>query len=327
VTTTSQGIGRRGALGLVGATLAAPAIAQPAWPSRPVSVVATFPPGGSNDFAARSFAQGFQQAFGQPAPVDNRSGAGGLIAAEAVARARPDGYTLLVANFSVLTMTPHVMDNVTLDPLRAFAPVSTIIQGAALFCVHASVPARTLEEFAAYARAQPGGIAYGSSGAGSHMAMEILRAGIGSPPMTHAAYRGSAPLQQDLLPGRVVATVDSLPALLPHVQAGTLRAILSTGERRSLILPELPTAIEAGVPNLVLNNWEGLLAPAGTPRPILERLNAYALRINQDADFRARALARGAEPGGDSVEEFTARIAADHARWGRAARDFNIRAG
>ena len=327
MTQNAHPLSRRAALSLLGGTLAAPALAQPAWPTRPVSIVATFPAGGSNDFAARSFAQGFQQEFGQPAPVDNRSGAAGLIAAEAVARSRPDGYTLLVANFSVLTMTPHIMDNVTLNPLTAFAPISTIIQGAALFCVHASVPARTLQEFTAYARSQAGGISYGSSGAGSQMAMEILRAGIGSPPMTHVAYRGSAPLLQDLLVGRVVATVDSLPALLPHVQSGALRAILSTGEQRSSILPELPTAIEAGVPGLVLNNWEGILAPAGTPQPMLDRLNAYTRRLSADPEFRARALARGAEPGGDTIAEFTARVQADHARWGRAAREFNIRAG
>jgi tripartite-type tricarboxylate transporter receptor subunit TctC len=319
-------ITRRAAFGLLGAAAALPARAQ-SWPTRPVTFVATFPAGGSTDFAARTLAQGFQAEFGQPAPVENRSGAGGMIATESVVRARPDGYTLLVANFSVPTINPHIMDGVTIDPLTALAPIGTIIQGAALLCVHPSVPARTLAEFAAWAKAKPGGADYGSSGAGSQMAMEILRAGIGAPPMTHVSYRGSAPLLQDLLTGRVQATIDSLPAMLPHVQSGALRAILSTGDRRSAILPELPTAVESGVPELVLNNWEGLFAPAGTPQPILERLNAYLRKAVSDPEVRQRTLARGAEPGGDGIEEFAAKLRADHARWGRAAREHNIKAG
>ena len=317
-------------IGVLGAGIAAPGTAgaqqRPSYPTRPVTMLVGYPPGGQTDFIPRVIQNSMTTTLGQSVVVENRGGAGGNIATEAVLRARPDGYTLLVGNAIPITINPHTFPGMRIDP-RQLAPIGLMMQSPLVLSVHPSVPARNLAEFAAWARAQSGGVNYGSVGAGSstHAAMELLRSRIGNPEMNHVPYRGSGPANQDFISGRFSAMFDGLSPALPFVQAGQIRAILVTGEHRSRVLPDVPTAAEQGLQDFTFTAWIGLFAPPGTPAEIVQRVNAALNSALQDPQVRERITAVGEEPGGGTPEELAARVQRDYEFWGKVARDHNIR--
>ncbi len=327
-------IGRRAALGtLAGASagLAAPGVLraqQGQYPTRPVTMVVGFPPGGQTDFAARIVQNGLSAALGQPIVIDNRAGAGGNLGTEAVLRARPDGYTLLAGNANPLTINPHTFQGMTIDPLR-LTPVGMMLQSSLILCMHPSVPAKTVPEFVAWARQQPrGGPDYGSASAGSlsHVAMEMFRNRIGNPPMEHVPYRGSGPAMQDFIAGRFSAMFDGASVVAPFIKANQLRGFLSTGEKRIPAFPDVPTAAEQGLQDFVFTAWIGLFGPPGLPPEVVGRLNAALNQALQDPTVRTRITDQGDEPGGGSAEQLGETVRRDHARWGEVVKANNIRA-
>ncbi|WP_043360255.1 tripartite tricarboxylate transporter substrate binding protein [Belnapia sp. F-4-1] len=323
-----QGISRRGALaGVLGLGLATPAIAQGGYPNKPITVVVGFPPGGQTDFAARILQPGLSNALGQSVVIDNRGGAGGNLGTEAVLRSRPDGYTLLAGNANPLTINPHTFQGMTIDPLR-LTPVGLMLQSSLILCVHPSVPAKTPQEFAAWARTQANGVDYGSASAGSlsHVAMEMLKNRIGNPPMEHIPYRGSGPAMQDFIAGRFSIMCDASSVVAPFLRAGQIRGMLSTGAARIPAFPEIPVAAEAGLPDYVFNAWIGLFGPPGMPAEVVQRLNAALNQAVQDAAIREKITSQGDEPGGGTAESLGETMRRDHARWGEVVRANNIRA-
>ena len=323
----TQTITRRAALALGAGRLATPALAQAPWPNRPITLVVGFPPGGQTDFAARILQNGLQQALGQSVVIDNRGGAGGNLGTEAVLRARPDGYTLLVGNANPLVINPHTMPSMTFNPLD-LEPIAMMLQSGLVFCTHPSVPAKNVAEFAAWAKAKKGDVDYGSASAGSlsHVAMELFRARIGSPEITHVPYRGSGPAVQDFIAGRFQIMADGASVLAPFIEAKQLNALMVTTAERIPAFKDVPTAGEQGLADFVVLAWIGLLAPKGTPREIIQRANAAVNAACNDATIRERITSRGDMPGGGTAEELAATIRRDHARWGEVVKANNIRA-
>jgi len=319
---------RRAALGGGLALLAAPTIARAqAWPSRPITLIVGFPPGGQTDFAARVIQPGLSAALGVPVVIDNRGGAGGNLGTEAVLRARPDGYTLLAGNSSPVTINPHTFPGMTINPLE-LTPIGLSLQSSLILCVHPSVPARTVQEFIAWVKAQPRGVDYGAASAGSlsHCAMELFRNRIGNPTMESIPYRGSGPAMQDFIAGRFSAMFDGASVVAPFLKANQLRGLLATGENRSPAFPDIPTSSQAGLNDFTFTAWIGLFGPRGLPAEIVQRVHAALDRALQDATLRERITSQGDEPGGGSTEEFAAMVRRDHARWGEVVRTNNIRA-
>jgi tripartite-type tricarboxylate transporter receptor subunit TctC len=316
-------------LGLTAAGLAAPRIAdaQAAWPTRPLTLVVGFPPGGQTDFAARVIQPGLQAALGQPVAIDNRGGAGGNLGTDAVLRARPDGYTLLAGNISPMAINPHTMGPLAFDPLE-MAPVGMMLQSSMILCVHPSMPVRTVQELATWVRAQNGRANYGSASAGSisHIAMELLRTRLNPLPMEHVPYRGSGPAMQDFVAGRFNAMFDGASVVAPFLQAGQLRGIMATGANRSPAFPEIPTSAEAGLQDFTFTAWIGMFAPRGTPPEVIARLNTALNQALADATTRERMTSRGDEPGGGTAAQLGETARRDHARWGEVVRAANIRA-
>lgn len=330
---TETHLGRRGliagGLGLAAGGLAAPHVAdaQAAWPSRPLTLVVGFPPGGQTDFAARVVQNGLQAALGQPVAIDNRAGAGGNLGTEAVLRARPDGYTLLAGNISPMAINPHTMGPLAFDPLE-MTPVGMMLQSSMILCVHPSMPVRTVQELATWIRAQGGRANYGSASAGSisHIAMELLRTRLSPLPIEHVPYRGSGPAMQDFIAGRFNAMFDGASVVAPFLQAGQLRGIMATGQNRSPAFPDIPTSAQAGLQDFTFTAWIGMFAPRGTPPEVVTRLNAALNQALADPATRERMTSRGDEPGGGTPEQLAETARRDHARWGEVVRAANIRA-
>ena len=326
--TVSTPFSRRALLGTAVAGLAAPGIARAqAWPSRPITLVVGFPPGGQTDFAARIVQAGMAAALGQPVVIDNRGGAGGNIGTEYVLRARPDGYTLLAANSSSMAINPHTFPGMTINPLELVS-AGLALKSSLVLCVHPSVPARTLPEFVAWAKAQPSGIDYGTPAAGSmsHCAMELFRSRIGNPAMQDVPYRGSGPAMQDFIAGRFSAMFDAASVVAPYLKAGQVRGILVTGENRAPAFPDIPTAGEQGLQDFLITSWIGISAPPGTPPDVIARVNDALNKALSDATVQARITEQGDEPGGGTAEEFERRVRGDHKLWGEVARANNITA-
>lgn len=318
---------RRTALALGAAGLAAPAIAQAPWPNRPVTLVVGFPPGGQTDFAARVLQTGLQQALGQPVVIDNRGGAGGNLGTEAVLRARPDGYTLLVGNANPLVINPHTMPSMKFNPLE-LEPIAMMLQSGLIFCLHPSVPATTVPEFAAWAKSRKGDVDYGSASSGSlsHVAMELFRSRIGSPEMTHVPYRGSGPAMQDFIAGRFQIMCDGASVVAPFLESKQLNGLMVTTAERIPAFKDIPTAAEQGIQDFVVLAWIGLFAPKGTPREVIQRANAAVNQACQDEVVRRNIISRGDEPGGGTPEQLGEIMRRDHARWGEVVKANNIRA-
>ena len=294
------------------------------FPSRPIHWIVPFPPGGGADFTARTLAQKISENIGKPVLVENRAGAGGNIGTEVVARAAPDGYTLLQTT-NGHTIQPH-LQKLTWDPVKDFAPVSVFATFPLLIAAHPSVPAATLRELIAYAKANPGKLSYGSSGTGGplHMGAEIFKRAAGID-ILHVPYKGNAPMTTAVIAGEVSLVFDSMTGPLPQVRAGRLKALGITSSKRIAVLPEVPTATESGVP-VVYEAWNGILVPAATPPEIVARLNREIVRAVATKDVSEKLASRGYEPVTNTPAEFAALIASDLERFGKTIREVGIRA-
>ena len=296
------------------------------YPERPVRMVVPFPAGGTVDAVARGIAQKLAEALRQPFVVDNRAGGAGSIGSEAVARAAPDGYTLLMGTASTHGSNPAVQKALPYDAVRDFAPVILVASTPYILVVHPSLPATTVAELLALARAQPARLNYGSYGAGSsnHLATELFRALTGVD-IVHVPYKGGAPALADLLAGQVQMMFDVFATSGPQLRSGKLRLLGVGAARRSTLAPDTPTLAEAGVNGFEAGTFFGLFAPAATPRPLVARLNEEANRALMLPDVRERLAAAGAEPGGGSPEQLGQAVATEVAKWTRLVRERNLR--
>ena len=311
-------------LALAASLLAAlPALAQD-WPGKPVKVIVPFPPGGGTDTVARPIAAKLAQILGQQFVIDNRGGAGGTIGAAAAAKSAPDGYTVLL--YSVHgAVAASAYKGLAYDLERDLVPVTTVAIFPDVLVAANRVPAKTLPELIAYAKANPGKINCGSAGNGTsrHLSCEMFRiqAGIQA---THVPYKGTGPATTALLAGEIDYIFEALGSASSHIRAGTVKPIAVTSAKRSPSFPEVPTAIESGMPGLDITSWYGLWVPAGTPRPIIDKLQAAVAKAFEDPQLRETWFMLGAEPGGSSPEDFRALVGSEVAKWGKVVREANI---
>ena len=288
------------------------------YPSRPIRLVVPLPPGGGADIVGRLVAERLTRNLGQKVLVENRAGGGTVIGAEIVAHADADGYTLLLGTATTHAINQSLVKNLPYDPIRDFSPISLVAVLPLILVMHPSVPASNLAELLAYARANPGKVNFASTGNGSsiQLAGEMLKI-VGHVDMVHVPYKGASPALTDLLAGRVQFMFTTIPPALPYVKLGKLKALCVASDKRSVLLPDLPTTAEAGAPGVVASSWNGILAPAKTPPQIIRRLNTELVAIMHESDVVARLLASGVEPESDSPEEFAHFIAEETARYAR----------
>jgi tripartite-type tricarboxylate transporter receptor subunit TctC len=288
------------------------------YPSKPIRFIVPFPPGGGNDTMARAFGQKMSEGFAQPIVIDNRPGAGGNIGAETAARALPDGYTVFLGGVGSHGINPNLQLKLPYDPLKDFAPISLIASAPLVIVVPPSLPIKSVSDLVQLAKARPGELNYASSGTGTiaHLSAELLNS-MAKIKLEHVPYKGTGPALTDLLAGRVQVMFNSAVSILPQVRSGKLRALAMTAAKRSAAMPDLPTVAESGVPGYEAASWYGVLAPAGTPRPIMEKLNSEIVRIARTPEVRERLAADGADPVGSSPEEFAAYIKLELTRWAR----------
>ncbi|OYU97995.1 MAG: LacI family transcriptional regulator [Burkholderiales bacterium PBB5] len=306
---------------LLGATLtglAGPAAAQAqAWPSKPIRLVVPYPPGGPTDVLLRIVGAQLAERLGQPVHIDNKPGASGMVGADQVAKAPADGYTLL-GNASIHVINPSLYAKPPYDAIKDFAPVSLVAEVPLVLVVSPALGAGTVKDVIALAKAKPGALAFASSGnaAAPHLAGEAFKHAAGVE-MLHVPYKGSGPALTDLMGGQVQLMFDSMPSSMPFIQAGKLRSLAVTTARRSTALPQVPTMAEAGLPGFDISTWYGLWAPAGTPREVVARLGAEVAAIVRQPAVRDRLLALGAEPVGNTPDEFAAFNRSELAKWAR----------
>jgi tripartite-type tricarboxylate transporter receptor subunit TctC len=301
---------------LIGWSLPASAQTAPAaYPTKSIRVIDAYPPGGSTDIIARLIGPKFQELQGQPWIVENRGGAAGIIGADLVAKSAPDGYTLLLMSGNH-TVHPAFYKNMPYDFLKAFAPITWLTDTVMVLAAHPSVPAKTVKELIALAKASPGRLNFGSAGAGSatHLAGELLKS-MGGVSMTHIPYKGGAPSAIAAVAGEIDFVFLTMPVAAPHVKRGALRALAVSRAKRSAAMPELPTVAESGVPGFVVTNASGLLAPAGTSREVISKLQETVVRVLNMPDVRERLLGIGMEPVGNTPEQFGEYLKAEVAKW------------
>jgi tripartite-type tricarboxylate transporter receptor subunit TctC len=300
--------------------------AQPAYPVKPIRLVVPFAPGGSTDTIARLIGQKLDEALGQQVIIDNRPGAGGNLGVDYVAKSAPDGYTLIFGHVGTFGFGPSLYAKLPYDPIRDFAPVALFAMVPNMLVVHPSLPANSVKELVALARARPGQLNYGSSGNGSasHLATEYFKL-LSKTDITAIPYKGTGPLVTDLIAGQTSLTITGVPPLYPHVQSGRLRALAVGSVKRLPLLPSLPTIAEAGVPDYESSTWFGPLAPAKTPREIIVRLNVELMKMLQRPDVRARFAAEGIEALGSTPEEFGTYIKSEIERWSRVIKAAGVR--
>ncbi|MFY3602371.1 Bug family tripartite tricarboxylate transporter substrate binding protein [Achromobacter xylosoxidans] len=298
-----------------------------AWPQRPIRLLVPYGPGGSSDVVARAVAVEMSRDLGQQVIVENKGGGQGSIATVEAARARPDGYTLILGHVGTLAVNPTMMPNLSYDPRRDFAPIILLAKLPMVFAVGAKVPAATLPEFVALARAKPGVLNYGSAGNGSagHLAFEMLKTAAAID-VVHVPYKGTGAQVTDLLAGNIDAAAAGIPGLLPHAQAGKIKIVAVGSAQRLPILPDVPTVAEQGYPGFESSQWFGLLAPAGTPQEAISRLQAAAQRALRTDAVRQRLAHDAAEPSGAGPAEFAAFIDAEERRWSQVVKDARLSA-
>jgi len=303
----------------------APSASAQTYPTRPVTIVVGFAPGGGTDTVARVMQKRLAEYLGQSIVVENRAGAGGTIAAAIVSKANPDGYTIMLGTIAALAVAPHLNSKLPYDPLRDFAPISMATVSGNVLVVHPSVQAKTIAEFVKEANSRPGGIAYGTSGIGSagNLAGELFRL-MAKTNLVHVPYKGGGPAMSDLLGGQIPSVFASATTATPQVKAGKLRALGSTGTKRSASLPDVPTIAEQGYPGYAATNWYAYVAPAKTPREIVARLNREIVKTLREPETHGQILKQGEEPTPSTPEELANHIAREHATWGKVIKDAGI---
>ena len=301
-------------LAALGLSLAAQA---QSYPSKPIRLICPFPPGGAVDIASRAIAAELSKTLGQTVTVDNKPGAGGNIGGAETARSAPDGYTIFMTTSGISAINPFLYAKMPFDPMKDLVPVAALVSLNNVLVVHPSVKAHSVPELISLAKSQPGAVTYASSGAGTsiHMSGEMLKhlAGIN---MTHIPYKGSAPALTDLMGGQVMIMLDNIPSALPHIKSGKLRALATTGAKRDPLLPELPTMAEAGVAGYESGVWFGLAVPAGTPREIIAKLNAEAIKGTKSPEFVKRMTELGYNIIGSSPDQMGEMLRNEVNRWG-----------
>ncbi|MXP62245.1 tripartite tricarboxylate transporter substrate binding protein [Roseomonas sp. M0104] len=313
--TTRRGVLAFGAAALAGATTHVTPAAAQAWPSRPITMVVPFPPGGTSDTMARLIASEVGKALGQTIVVENRAGANGNIGSAAVARSAADGYTLLLSGIGSHAINAGLYKSMPYDTVKDFTHITLIASGPNGIAVHPDFPARTLADLVALAKREPGKHSYASSGTGSsgNLAMELfkLKAGVA---IEHIPYRGGAPAMTDVLGGQVPVLITNADALLPHVKDGRLRMLAVTSAERSALFPDTPTVVESGTPDVIAVSWTGLSAPAGLPAAMVARLQAETAKAVR-GPLKEKLLANGLVPGGISAEAYASFVASETTRW------------
>jgi tripartite-type tricarboxylate transporter receptor subunit TctC len=312
---------------IVAAVTAASAAAAQDYPTRPITLVDTFPPGGSTGIIARLVGDRMAKGLGQSIVLDSRGGAGGTVAAAQVAKSAPDGYTIMLGFTGTLAIAPSLYPHPGYDPRRDFAPIGLIGYAPSSMVVHPSFPVHSVAELIAYAKANPGTVNFGTAGIGSvgHVAGELF-ANMAGVKLTHVPYRGTGPALTDLLGGHIPLTVSPIPATFENARSGKLRMIAVTSLQRSSVVPDVPTVAEQGLPGFEAVLRYGLVAPAGTPRPIIDRLNKEMRAVLASEEMRKRLLVEGAEPLPSSPEEYAVDIDGEVAKWGKLVRELGLKA-
>ena len=315
----------RALVGGLFAVAAAVAGAQ-TYPVKPVRLVIPYPPGGGSDTIGRPLAQKMSEGLGQQVVVENRGGANGNIGMESVARSAPDGYTLVFALSAQLAINPGLYQKIPYDPIKDYAPISLLGEGGYILVVHPSLPAKTVKELIALAKARPGQIAYSSSGNGSggHLAVELLNSMAGIR-MLHVPYKGGGPALMDLIAGQVQVLFATQLASWPHIQIGRIRALAVSTAKRPASLPDLPTVAESGLPGYDSGVWYGVLAPAGTPREIIARLNGEVVKALNQPDYRSLLVNNTIEPIGSPPERLSQYIRTELVKWAKVIKAANVR--
>jgi tripartite-type tricarboxylate transporter receptor subunit TctC len=295
--------------------------AAQSYPDRPIRVIVSVPAGGTPDVMARMITTGMSKVLGEPLVVDNRGGAGGMIGTETAAKAAPDGYTLLVSSPGPLAILPHMHKQLGYDAQKAFTPIGLIASNPFLLITHPSVPARTVKELVALAKAQPGKLNYASAGNGAanHLAMELFKSMAGVN-ITHVPYKGAPQAVSDVLAGHMNMMFNSIPPVLAHIRAERVRALGVGSTKRAAQLPDVPTINEAGVPGYEAITWFGLLAPANTPKPIMAKVSDAFAKVINAPETRAVLETQGAEPGSAKAAEFGALIRRDFDKYARVVK-------
>lgn len=306
-------------------TLTGPASAQ-SYPTKPIRLVIPFPAGGATDIVTRAIAVKLGDGLAQPVVVDNKPGAGGAIGSDLVARAAPDGYTILLTTTSTHSVGPALNPRLPYNVERDFMPVTHVADATNVLLVSQAVPAKSVRELVALAKEKPGGLAFGSSGTGTivHLSGELFKS-LAGVDLLHVPYKGTQLAIPDVISGQVALIFDNIASALPHVRSGKVRALAVTSAKRSSLLPDLPTMIEAGVPGYVSDTYFGVFAPTGTSREIVARLNQELNRVIRQPDLRERFANQGIEPVGGTPEQFAQVIRSETAKWGKVIRDANVK--
>jgi tripartite-type tricarboxylate transporter receptor subunit TctC len=298
--------------------------AQGDYPNRPIRLIVTVPPGGAADFIARLVGGKISESLGQPVLVENRGGAGGTIAADAVAKAAPDGYTLLQNSITTHGVGPHLYTKLPYDPVKDFAPVSGLALLPLIMAVNADLPFKNVQELISHSKSNALNFASSGNGGAPHMAAELFKSVTGAP-LTHVPYKGSGPAVADLVGGRVQIMFDAAPSLIAHIRSGRLRVLAAASAQRNPLLSEAPTFAELGYPKVAVSLWYGLLAPAGTPQPAIERLNRETVKVLESTEIRQSLLARGAEPMPGTPQAFAAFMQEERTKWAPIVQQAGIR--
>ena len=307
---------------LLGATLAC---AQDGYPNKPVRIIVPFAPGGGGDAVTRTISDRLSERLGQPVIIENKPGASGFIGAQAVATAAPDGYTILMGFDGAMVVAPNLM-KAAFDPIADFAPITKLCDATLVVAVHPSVPTKDFKELIEYSKTQKGGMSFGSSGAATttHLAGELLAQRTGMA-LTHVPYKGGGQAVTDVVGGQIPMIITVIPTIASFVKDGRLRAVAVASAQRSEVLPNVPTIAESGAPGFEVTSWYSLLAPAKTPKPIIDRLQREVAAVLALPEVRERYLKGGFVPVGNKPEEFAAQMKADLARWAKVVKDANIK--